>query len=174
MDMLVGRRNMPGLKVILSGLLGAGVTFAGSSGYLAKVGPVPLRFQTNISNDARVVLPPLRTDDSSSLPPASEEKDTSADPAIESTATRPAVATENSSPVLVDPLNQVSTNSVPPASGINNETNAVISPQMLLRFFQPSGSGARAEAVVVVPPVFSPPRPVTPVSSSATYTSPKQ
>jgi len=120
-------------------------------------------------------------------------EDKPANQATEPAPARQPLATAEASATAVN--QQLSTNSVSPPSGSNNDTNAVISPQMLLRFFPPPGSGNAREAVIVTPPGFNPPQPAPPreivpldplldpngfisrgkpASSSATYTSSKK
>ena len=159
---------MRGLGIILSGTLGAGVALAGTAGYLPRVGPAPLRFQSPQSA-SRVLLPPLEMLDAP-VPPAQESNQTTNQLA-------------DLGPLLFDPeindlsmretnsLNAAATNL--PSPDFNSDTNAVISPQMLLRFFSRSGAGTSRETVVVPPPSFTPARPGQPASSSATYSSPK-
>ncbi len=159
---------MRGLGIILLGMLGAGVAGAGSPGYLPGSGPAPLRFQSP-GLGARVVLPPLQIQgDLPSLAPTSAG-------ATSPPAERDPVVLGPEARALSSPstnlLNQVSTNSL--SLDLPNENNAVISPQMFLRFFTASGTGAGREASVIMPPGFNPARPGPPASSSATYTSPK-
>src|SRR5437867_297635 len=125
---------MRGLGLIFSGLLGAGVTLAGSSDYLSKVGPAPLRFETTASSSARVVLPPLRTVDASSPLSPPQLKDSSADQTIEPAAARRPLETGESSLATANLSTPASTNSAAPPSGFSSETNNGVSPQMLLRF----------------------------------------
>lgn len=156
------------LGIILSGTLGAGVALAGSAGYLPRVGPARLRFQPP-RPVARVVLPPLQMPDA--LPPLAHIPDAASSQLTEPGPAALVSETRDLSASPTNLLNQASTNS--PSPDLNSETNAVISPQMFLRFFTPSGTGAGREAVVVMPPGFNPAQPGQPASSSATYTSPK-
>jgi len=159
---------MRGLGIILSGTLGASVALAGSAGYLPKVGPATMRFQAPRSL-ARLELPPLQMQDV--LPPIAQMLDVAASHPHESAADSLPPETVDLTAIPTNLLNQIPT--IPPtlSPDSNRETNAVITPQMLLRFFTPPGTGR--ETVIVTPPGFSPARPGQPASSSATYSSPK-
>ena len=177
--MLGGGSDMRGLAIILSGLLGAGVTLSGSPGYLPKVGPTSLRFQTPASPSPRVPLPSLRMDDTPSQLLPAQGKDTSAGQTPEPAGAPPSpvagdsLSAQSNPLTQPTPLNQASTNSAAPPSGSDNDTRALLSPQMFLRFFLPSETNASRKAVIVAPPGFVPARPVPSPSSSATYTAPK-
>lgn len=161
------------LVIILSGMIVPGVVLAGASGYLARVGPPPLRFHSNISPAARVSLPPLlMADVVESTPP----------PPVENPATSLPLA--ESPPVSVGPGDIALGSEIEPGpSAVGpeppttaaGESDPTISPQMLLRFFLPSTPGGlTTEAAIVAPPVFTPARPAAPASSSATYSSPRR
>jgi len=153
---------LPGTAALC--LLGSGAMAGG--GYLARVGPTPLRFALAAPRlDPALVLPPLKMADESAttnsvenIQPITDEADPEAAPEIKSD--------ERSQSPVFGPL---------PAPPNTPETNAIttpvtgqLAPQMLLRFFTPD-----KKAVVVPEPLqFTPPPPPPSRGSSATYTSP--
>jgi len=188
---------MRGLGIILSGVLGTGVTLAGSAGYLPRAGPVLLRFQPPRSVP-QVTLPPLQmhddppqltlTPDTAFSQVAEPGPVTSVSGAAEPSTVRTNLLnqalTSSPSPDFNsedDLPNQGLTNSSEPSPDLNKEGTGLLSPQMLLRFFtpagiqagSPAGKGAGREVLVAVPPGFNPARPGQSASSSATYTGPK-
>jgi hypothetical protein len=134
-------------------------------GYLPAVGPVPLRFRVAaqpVTNLLVIALP-------SPEPPSAPLDEVIAAPLAASTAT-------NKAPPVAPPSSTVQTNLVPGgptgANGGLPGAEPLISPQMLLRFFNRSTNGAVGG--IIAPVDFAPPAVATPLSSSATYsTDPK-
>jgi hypothetical protein len=141
-------------------------------GYLARVGPSPLRFaQAAPRLDPSVVLPPLKMADEStttntveSVPPVTDETDPEAAPEIKPDE-------PSTSPILgPEPA---------PASNSDADTNTLpvagqVTPQMLLRFFTPNKrAGVAPEPLQFTPPSpIAPPAPASSGGSSASYVSP--
>ena len=118
------------------------------AGYLAAVGPSPLRFRP-APPQLLLRLPPLPKEE---LPPSVPMPVAKEQPNI--TITAPSPAPE---PVIV----------VPP-TGATNET--AITPETLVQFFrQNAAQGKSPETTVVLPLNFAPPVPATKPSSTATY-----
>jgi hypothetical protein len=140
----------------------------GGSGYLARVGPSPLRF----------AIVPARLDPATALPPLTppEEIVTTTTPSTNLTTSmefgpQPLSASLNStnSPgeILIGPEPLDSSNSTQAPSELPAQTG--ISPQMLLRYFNRPGT---REALISAPLEFTPPTPNANSGSSATYISP--
>lgn len=132
-----------------------------ASDYLATIGPAPLRFQKP-ALVASLALPPLLMHDP--VPPPPEVVPTK--PAPVAANPPPAAEAPVSAPALPPPA------LLPPAT---SDTNAppILSPQMLLHFFnQWSGTNRAPTTTIVTPVEFTPPRPFAPPSSTSTYLSP--
>lgn len=164
---------MRSFAVILLAVLGTGVALAGAAGYLPRIGPAALRVQPPASFAARANLPPLPMGDllGEPLPPTIE---TTAPPSASVEPARLAPETHEVGSALPGGADGATTDAPGSPPGLPGATTPLISPQMLLRFFLPGEAGNSREAVIVTPPVFSPARPPTPGSSSATYTSPQR
>jgi hypothetical protein len=151
------------------------LAFAGP-GYLPIIGPVPLRLQAPATNRT-AVLPPLllRDPEPTNAPPTA--------PAI----SKETVEVSTNSPPPAKPLLSVATatNLPPPAAslqglfstgslgGISDINNTMVTPQMLVPFFQPKmGSNSVPVSIIMTNLSFSPPAPYTPPPSTATYDSP--
>jgi hypothetical protein len=147
---------------------------ATSDGYLALLGPAPLRFQETPPPALHVALPPLamtnevpREVSPPAAPPvpcpAAPPADTAVDPfewswlstdPSEAPGTAPAAAPDLW-PAPPEP---------PPATA-----PTLITPQMLLEYFQPLRAGTNGPATLSVPVQFYPPTPLPAPSSRATY-----
>jgi len=147
-----------------------GAVFAGlasgvlaASGYLPAVGPVPLRFRPAAQPATNLVFIPLPPPDPPSPPP-----DASSAPPAPPAATN---TEAKQTPPVIPPSSPGPTNTV--ASGPASPNDAasgsapLISPQMLLRYFNRATNGAAAG--IIAPVDFAPPAPATPPSSTATY-----
>lgn len=124
-------------------------------GYLPAVGPANLRFLPEArpaTNLAAIALPPPVEEPDSQPPPA----EVAASPPAPS-APPAAPPPETNSPVSLSPL--------PPAAA--PMTDPMISPQMLLKYFNRSTNGAAGG--VIAPMEFAPPSSAKPPSSTATY-----
>jgi hypothetical protein len=135
--------------IIFAGALAIAGLAAASPGYLACVGPAPLRFRpVPLPFTNQVVLP----------------------------APDPEPVATISSPVPFGPMPELPPPSAEPVAIINQATSGipdttrpeeVVSPQMLLKFFNKSTNGASSS--VVVPMGFTPPKSPEPPASKATY-----
>jgi hypothetical protein len=146
---------------------GAGAAIAGlafgvsaAPGYLPVVGPVALRFRSAAQPATNLVRMPLPPPDpppvaQPALPAADSEAKTNAPAVVPASA--PAVSTVASNP---------DEGAIPPGS------QPLISPQMLLRYFNRSTNGVSSG--IMAPVDFAPPPPPKPPVSTATYsTDPK-
>lgn len=160
-------------------------------GYLAIIGPAPLRFEPRPRPIPRALalLPPLQLEE-----PLSPAPPTNALALL--TATNPQPAVVVAGPVGVAPITPVLTNLPlvtpllvtnpivpllpfypPPATGPllapgfdPNDPNALITAQMLIHYFRPQGTNVIGASVLG--PLFLPPRPAPPPSSTIRYTTP--
>ena len=148
------------------------VSQAGPQLYLPAVGPVALRFDSDASARPAATLP------LASEIPSTTGNGSRPDMIPEITVDLPANDLTASSSLMHDPpvvevQNPVSpTEPTLPLIGPMIETNNVITPQMLMRYFIPSLNGAAREAIVVPPTGFTPGRPPT-TSSTVNYSQPK-
>jgi hypothetical protein len=168
---------------IFIALIGAMAALAGPRGYLPKVGPVALRLPRPAVAPvaAETPTPPPAAPDTNA-PMAATEPPPPA-PAPESAPEPP--ANPPSSLMQDPPVVMLSASTQPPVNhlaeplvGTSTDTNALITPQMFLRFFGPAaarpGGGSAYEAVIVPPPNFIPAQPaVTLPSSTVSYTQTK-
>lgn len=146
---------------------------AGAPGYLPSVGPIGLEFAPRPKPVVAVALPVL--------PPAPEPVADTPVPAPEMIADIPVTEPPTNAPVQNPPVVMVevpsgsSTNAAEPLIGPMVETHQPVPPQMFLRFFSPNRHGAAQEAIIAVPPGFSPALPPTPnpASSTVNYSQPK-
>jgi hypothetical protein len=163
---------MRSFGIIFAVTLAAGGTLDAATGYLPRVGPTPIRFFKSIPRSDRAVLPPLRMTNKDSAPPTVLA-------ALETFVPRnwdEIVAGQSygfftNSAATGEAAGNPASTSGDSAFSATGDTNAVISPQMFMRFFVPS---TRKPGVVVTTPDFTPAHPATqtPGSSSATYSSP--
>jgi hypothetical protein len=125
-------------------------------GYLARIGPSPLRFRSEFQRNPAEVLPPLPDHDETPQPPPLEIPLT---PLNES----------EGSDVIPDPFeNAFSTpDANTPANPAAPQTGPMV-PQMLLQYFV---RGTNQTAVVTAPVEFTPPPPPPANRSSAVYIS---
>jgi hypothetical protein len=135
----------------------AAIAFGGDqSGYLARIGPAPLRFQPPSKGpEVSVALPPLAMSDPPA-PPSSEH---------EPTGTNDAVTVEESP--------ETTSASSPPPAQPAVVVEPAFTPQMLLQYFNHKGTNANGnESSVILPYQFFPPSNPTipPPPSKATYT----
>jgi len=153
-----------------------------SSAFLPVIGPAPLRFSVTPPPLRSNTLPPLAMSDPVVPVPTNSIADSASlellGPPIPSTTNTLTLAAA-SGPLPVPQLAATAgTNAVAPlvaspfAVPSLSDTNEppVLSPQMLVRFFTQPGTTNRSMSVAL-PVGFDPARPITPPSSSATYTS---
>ncbi len=143
-----------------------------ASDYLAAVGPAPLRFQKP-ALVAGVALPPLLMHEPvtphpevvlTNPPPVAANPPPAAEAPVSAPGLPPVpVATPTNAVDVVVPL---------PATSDPN-ASPILSPQMLLHFFNRWSGTKSFSTTTILPPVeFTPPRPFAPPSSTATYLSP--
>lgn len=164
-------------------------------GYLAVIGPAPLRFagRARPLPHALALLPPLVLEDP--LPPAPPTNTvalltaTNPPPAVAIPVTMaPLVPALPIVPALTNPplvTTLLVTNPVVPllpffpppptgpllAPGFDpNDPNSLLTAQMLIHYFRPQGTNTAGTSVLG--PLFIPPRPVSPPSSTVRYTTP--
>jgi len=159
---------------ILIALVSAATALAGSAGYLPSVGPVALRFEKPTAAQPMAVLPAPIT-----IPEPASEAATPVAVVADIPAEIPTNSAANSGGLMHDlpvVLPQAwpgaTTNAFPSLVSPMMDTNSMITPQMLLRFFTAPQGGVSRETVIIPPPGFTPARPPT-SSSTATYTQPK-
>lgn len=124
-----------------------------SRAYLPTVGPVALRFRAPeqpATNLVRMPLPPPQPEPAITLPPPDE-------PVAKKTAPPPAAAPQTTNQPAPPPEPPVA-----PAVG-----DPMISPQMLLKYFNHSTNGPSSG--IIAPMNFAPPADAKPASGSATY-----
>jgi hypothetical protein len=168
---------------IFIALISAVAAVAGPRGYLPKVGPVALRLPRPAAPAVAAEAPPPPV---AELPAPAPLPGTEPPPTValsesppEPPANPPSSLMQNPPVVLLAVASQPPTNVVTePLVGSAVETNAMITPQMFLRFFGPAaahpGGGAAYEAVIVPPPNFIPAQPAVALpSSTVSYTQPK-
>ena len=150
-----------------------------ASDYLAAIGPAPLRFQKP-ALAASLALPPLLMHDPGPphpevVPTNSAPVDADPRPAAEAPASASApalppvpVATPTHAVDVVLPPPDL-----PPPARSDPDAPPILSPQMLLHFFNKwSGTNSVSTTTIVAPVEFIPPRPSAPPSSTSTYLSP--
>jgi hypothetical protein len=156
---------------ILISLLLATISRAGSPWYLPAVGPVGLRYDTSASA-MPVVRPsdpptPSTTTTTEALKPVEFIPELPIDPTTELTSTNVTLLVE---PPAVEPPKPVEP--ATPLIGPTMDTNTLITPQMLMRYFTPVLNGTSRESIIIPQAGFTPARPPTP-SSAVNYTQPK-
>lgn len=170
--------------LILFVALASALSASAGAGYLALVGPVPVRFESRVKPiaAARALLPPLLMQDP--LPPTPATNTVAApteNPPPPAPPTPPVV------PVVPPPVAPTITVTnapaplppapIPPATGPllsplggNYDPTSLLTPQMLIHYFRPQGTNAAG--VNVLAPIFLPPPPPTPPGSTVRYTTP--
>lgn len=147
----------------------AAVSMAGSPGYLPSVGPIALRFDSEVA-------PPVAPTQAAIIV---SETPSQTVPPPEVVADIPVEALKNPPPDAATLMHDIpvalpaallgsATNLNQPLIGPTVDTNGVVTPQMFLRFFTPSQSGVSREAIIIPSTDFTPARPPAP-SSTATY-----
>lgn len=147
------------------------VSQAGPQLYLPAVGPVALRFANVVSAQSAAALPSdtttLETSGSGSrldvIPEIPVDSPTNDVSGAGSLMHDPPVLDLPHPPMILGPDG--------PLIGPMMETNSVITPQMLMRYFSPSVNGTSRETVIVPPMGFIPGRPPT-QSSTVNYSKP--
>ena len=173
------------------GLLAAGsillrpVGSPASSTYLSKTGPSPLRFQKTAPHILQAVLPPLQMSDAAPVADANPARPMDYHKGAEGAGTglagKLAPVYDVPAPFQVDGSPTTNADGLtgpitvfPPVTGLfpPDSTNALplLTPQMLLSFFRPGLVGTNGAVGIVIPVEFSPPSPVSPPASRATYT----
>jgi len=137
----------------------------GGGGYLPQTGPSPLKFQdTPMRFDPAAVLPPLKMSDQPSRTNTT---------AVSQSSTNLNDGFEVLSPAEPEPQTTTVSSSVNPSpipDLLSNppQGNGEVTPQLLLRYFNKSGS----QETLVTPQIpFTPPPPLSLRGSSATYSS---
>ncbi len=151
------------------------------AGYLAVIGPAPLRFEGRARPvpHAIAMLPPLLMQDP--VPPAPPTNAVAlattnppppavAQPIPVITNVAVATVTVTNAPIVFPPT------AIPPATGPllspmfdPSDPNSLLTAQMLIRYFRPVGTNG---GTAVIGPLFLPPPPPQPPSSKATYSTP--
>jgi hypothetical protein len=141
---------LPALSLGMASVFGSG-----DPCYLPVVGPAALRFQAAVmaTTHPAILAPPEITEPESVL-----IRPETLNPL--STVTNEVMAAAES-PAPVIPYHPIPAEPSPPGE--------VISPQMLLKYFAKSTNGAGARVVGPMPMNFTPPPPVQPPASKATY-----
>lgn len=164
----------------------AAVSATAGAGYLAVIGPAPLRFETRPRPLPRAlaILPPLVMQDPLPLAPSTNTvaEVPPPNPPPPAVATNLPVATITQVPIvpLLPPTNPpvvlVPTPLPPPTGPLLgplfdlNDPNSLLTAQMLIHYFRPQGTNTSGTSVAV--PLFIPPRPASPPSSTVRYTTP--
>jgi hypothetical protein len=162
------------LSLVLAASMETTIVEARSPGYLARTGPVPLRFQLPPASEI-AALPPLPNDDRpvSSQSPTGENLNPSPSSDAASMVAPESVATalnENTGPETLLPIPADSfTNSAAAISTANDLL--IVTPQMLAAYLIPTRGATNTAPIAVIAPIrFTPPAPAhTPPSSRATY-----
>jgi hypothetical protein len=134
--------------------------FGDESGYLRVVGPAPLRFRPPPHPASLPSVPPPAPAEASPAPvvPAVAVPDFSVVPSLLPTPPAPAPATTQAPTAPSSDTNPV----IEPA-----RSEDVVSPQMLLKYFNKSTNGTTTG--IIAPIQFAPPQPGSAPSSTATY-----
>jgi hypothetical protein len=135
-------------------------------GYLAAIGPAPLRFRAPLMPTTRVFVPPMPA------PPVPPEPSKPVPVSLEvvpqpAAASSPSFSTSGPTPTAITPQPATIVNEVSSGGTQPTQAEEVVSPQMLLRYFSKSTNGVSTS--VIAPLNFTPPRPVEQPSSKATY-----
>lgn len=169
-------------SVLASGSLPQGrLAGPAPAGYLARWGPVPLRFRApppSVASgltllaqwrapSAAATHPPGTTVAAPEAAPPIVPPDLNLFPALLNPATAVQAAAVSPPAIVVSPGAAGSDSLFPLPAPL--PAGPAITPQMLLQFFKPVASGTNGPAGVLVPIQFNPPVPLTPPSSRATY-----
>lgn len=149
--------------IFITLMLAAG-SQAGSPFYLPSVGPVAIRL-------ARVVAAKP-----ADLPEVAKSLELPMELIPEITAETPTNELSTANTLMTDPPVSAGHEPVIPTEqliGPMMETNMVVTPQMLLRFFAPATSGSSRETIVIPQTGFTPARPPA-QSSTVNYSQPKR
>lgn len=165
-----------GTSVVLAIVMAQAAQTHGAGGYLATVGPVPLRIQT-ARTVRNAVLPPLPAEPGSPANTAAPVQSASANTPLDTSAFLiPGSPLESILRYLSSARIQFGTvpsQSSQPANHIEELAPAadllIITPQMLVDYFKPVPGSTNA--TVVVPVTFTPPTSAAPARSRATYNS---
>jgi len=142
---------------------------AGPQMYLPAVGPLALRFVRDTSLQVVAILP-----DESSISGTSEQG-SRLDMIPEIPVDSPTNDLSGAGSLMHDPpvlASQLPLEPAGPMIGPMMETNNVVTPQMLMRFFTPLLNGSSRETVIIPQPGFTPARPPA-QSSTVNYSKPK-
>ena len=152
---VVGCFSLFGLVLLV--ILAVSPIHAADPGYLPRIGPTPLRFRpVPLPMTNQLALPaPASDPEAEPEPEPTAPKDDKPTAAATTPAPSPAPA-----PAAV--VNEVSSGPSEPT-----QSDEVVSPQMLLKYFNKSTNGT--SSTVIAPLDFTPPKPVEPNSSKATY-----
>lgn len=165
----------------------AALSASAGAGYLALIGPAPLRFEGRVRSPerARALLPTLVMQDAvASTNAVAPELGTNA--VTEVTASPPSIAPSIAPPAPLPvvtlltnlpPVTLLPTPLPPPTGPLlgpwmdPNDPNSLLTAQMLIHYFRPFGTNAPGTTVLT--PLFSPPRPASsPPSSTVRYLTP--
>lgn len=154
---------------ILIALLLATISRAGSPWYLPAVGPVGLRHDASASAMpvVRPSDPPQATAPTETPKPVEFIPELPIDPPTELNSTNITLLVESPAVEPPKPIEPAT-----PLIGPTMDTNTLITPQMLMRYFTPVLNGTSRESVIIPQTGFTPARPPTP-SSTVNYTQPK-
>ncbi len=159
----------------------AALSASAGAGYLAVIGPAPLRFEGRARPTPRAIamLPPLLMQDPVTPAPPTNvvalattnpPPPTVTPPAVTNTALVTTITVTNP-PIVLLPA------PIPPATGPllspmfdPNDPNSLLTAQMLIRYFRPVGTNGAGTSVIG--PLFLPPPPAPPPASKATYSTP--
>ncbi len=163
------------LALVVAGLV---TVKASGVGYLAKIGPTPLRFRPAPAPKALVSLPLLDKSQSPLATDATPTPNPPVQPAATPTPDNFGIPdsdsnidslpdTSNMESMLPQPIARSSDTQI--AAPAANEM-LVVTPQMLIDYFKPMAGATNGAGVSVLMPVhFTPPIPSAPPSSRATY-----
>ena len=145
-------RNRQGMCCVLLAVLSVATAASTGPGYLPRVGPAPLRFLAPPRVCTKRFVLPVPVPDPASVVPQIEKM-----PPLP----RPA----SSALELPGPMPQAESGPAQPQME-TAPADAVVSPQMLLRYFTQTNNSA---ASVIAPMEFTPPRAAVPAPSKATF-----
>ena len=145
---------------------------AGPQIYLPAVGPVALRFEAEASTQPAAALPVEAV--SSTTPDRGTRLDMIPEIPVDApTNDLPATGSLMHEPPVTDAQHPTAgPEIVLPLIGPMLETNTIITPQMLMRFFAPMVNGGSRETIVIPQTGFTPARPPT-QSSTVNFSKPK-
>ncbi len=163
----------------------AALSASAGAGYLTVIGPAPLRFGGRARPVARALalLPPLLMQDP--LPPApptnAVTQATVTNPPPETVTVAPPAPVVTNLPVVTtlavtNPPVVLLPGPLSPTGPLlgplfdPNDPNSLLTAQMLIHYFRPLGTNASGASVVT--PLFTPPQPAPPPSSTVRYSTP--